>query len=86
MITTLSADILGWIGSILLISAYVLISRGKITAKTPMYQWFNIIGSILLTINTIHHGAYPSSAVNIVWFFIGLYFLRRIYVNSAKAE
>lgn len=71
-------DVLGWIGSIFLIGAYWLVSKNKITAQSKPYQTLNILGSILLTINTLYHGAYPSSAVNIIWVFIGGYFLLNV--------
>lgn len=78
----LGVDILGWIGSVLLITAYILISRNKITAQDATYQWLNLIGSFLLIINTGFYGAYPSTAVNIVWVFIGIYFLRNIFLKK----
>ncbi|MEM1218176.1 MAG: hypothetical protein AAGH79_04660 [Bacteroidota bacterium] len=80
-------DILGWIGSIFLVGAYWLVSKNRITAQSKPYQTLNVLGSILLTINTVYYGAYPSSAVNIIWIFIGGYFLWKTFVrpNSEPA-
>ena len=83
-ITTLTVDIVGWIGSILLIAAYLLNSKNKINAQSFIYQFLNVVGSILLIINTVYYGAYPSSAVNIIWVFIGGYYL--IKIKEKKIE
>ena len=64
-------DIFGWIGSILLVTAYALISNNKIKADSYFYQIFNVIGSIALILNTYHYSAYPSTFVNAVWLAIG---------------
>lgn len=77
-------NILGWIGSILLIAAYFLNSKDKITAQSIEYQSMNIIGSIFLVVNTVYFGAYPSSVVNIIWVFIGMYYLYQL--NLEKNE
>ncbi|MFK7935488.1 MAG: hypothetical protein AB8G22_18375 [Saprospiraceae bacterium] len=75
---TLLVDGLGWIGSILLIAAYVLVSKNKITAQQSVYQLLNLFGSLLLIVNTVYYGAYPSAAVNVIWVFIGLFFFIKI--------
>ena len=70
-------NLMGWLGSFLLIAAYYLNSKNRITAQSSSYQIMNVIGSILLAVNTIYYGAYPSSAVNIIWVFIGLHYLMK---------
>lgn len=81
---TLMIDVLGWSGSLLLITAYYRNSRELIDAQSVSYQLMNVVGSILLVINTIYYGAYPSSAVNIIWVFIGAHFLTKITRKNAK--
>ena len=71
-------DSLGWIGSLLLIVAYYLNSKNKLNAQTFTYQFLNVVGSLLLIVNTVYYGAYPSSAVNIVWVLIGGHYLIKI--------
>lgn len=73
--TSFTIDALGWIGSLLLIIAYYQNSRNKINAQSTIYQLLNAAGSILLIINTLYYGAYPSSVVNLVWVFIGIHYL-----------
>ncbi|MDW3646140.1 MAG: hypothetical protein R8P61_03680 [Bacteroidia bacterium] len=80
----LFVDIVGWIGSIALTIAYVMISRGKLTAQTYLYQGLNLLGSICLIINSTYYGAYPSTALNIVWVGIGVFALYNIAKISRK--
>lgn len=80
--TSFIIDALGWIGSLILIIAYFQNSRNKINAQSPLYQFLNVLGSILLIVNTVYYGAYPSSVVNIVWVFIGLHYLNKYRKNE----
>jgi hypothetical protein len=73
-------DILGWLGSLLLIFGYLFVSRKKVEPDSFIYHFLNITGSLLLIINTFYYGAFPSTAVNIIWVFIGLFYI----LKSAK--
>jgi hypothetical protein len=70
--TKLWIDICGWIGSIVILAAYFGISTGRLKSAAVSYQLLNVAGSVLLIINTVFYGAYPSSFVNIVWAGIGV--------------
>ena len=71
-------DIIGWLGSAALISAFVLNSAGRITAQTILYQALNVFGGIALIVNTYYYGAYPSTVVNVVWLIIAGFYLARM--------
>ncbi len=77
-------DSLGWLGSLLLITAYWLNSRNKINAQSSFYQTLNIFGSALLMANTVYYGAYPSSSVNVIWLFMGIYHISKILNKKKK--
>jgi hypothetical protein len=68
-------DIIGWVGSILLITAYWLNSNNKVNAQSVVYQCLNIVGSICFIVTTVYHEAYPPAALNVVWVLIGIYYL-----------
>lgn len=70
-------DIFGWIGSILLIVAYWLVSKKKLEPESFLYHGFNILGSIMLIVNTCYYGAFPSTAVNVIWVFIGSFYIMK---------
>lgn len=71
-------DIMGWAGSVLLIAAYWMVSKKRIDPESKLYHGLNISGSIFLIVNSGYYGAFPSTAVNVIWVFIGLFYLSKI--------
>ena len=65
--------VIGWIGAFMLILAYFLLIHKNLTSRSRRYQALNVVGSLLLAINTLTTKAYPSFITNIIWFLIGLY-------------
>lgn len=70
-------EIIGWLGAVLVLSAYGLLSANRLSSRSVAYQVLNIAGSIGLVINTGWNGAIPSAAVNAIWLFIGAHALWR---------
>jgi hypothetical protein len=66
-------DILGWIGGIEVLIAYGLISTKRVDQSSLFYHLLNLTGALLLIMNTIYKGAYPSAFVNVVWVGIAVY-------------
>lgn len=79
-------DVLGWIGAFLLLLAYAAVSFGKLGADSKAYQYLNIAASILLLVNTLFYGAYPSSFVNGVWTVIAIVAIVSIVRRPGKQE
>ncbi len=69
---TLFIEILGWIGSVLVVGAYAYNIYGRLDTKAPAYVWANLVGGSCFIVNTIAHGAYPSAVVNVVWVLIAV--------------
>ncbi len=65
-------DIAGWIGAILLLLAYALVSSRRLAGDSVRFQLLNLSGGLLLAVNSGYHGALPSVAVNVIWIVIGL--------------
>jgi hypothetical protein len=74
-------EITGWIGSVLIVGAFALNSLDKIKSNSFWYQLANLVGGICFIINTLHHKAYPSAFVNVVWAFIAIF---SIIKNKSK--
>jgi len=68
-------DIIGWLGSALVVIAYAMNIAKKLDAASMTYILLNILGSACLIVNTIYHNAIPSAAVNIVWITIAIFAL-----------
>ncbi len=60
-------DVLGWIGAAFILAAYGMVSFKRLRPDSYSYQGLNFAASILLLINTMYYGAYPSSFVNAIW-------------------
>ena len=70
-------DLVGWIGSVLVIVAYALNIYKKLDSGSLPYYFMNIVGSSCLIVNTVYHHAFPSTAVNIIWILIAIIALIR---------
>ena len=71
------AEGVGWTGALLILAAYALLSAGKLTGRSPVYQAMNVAGAAGFVVNGWWHGALPSTALNVVWMAIGIVTLAR---------
>jgi hypothetical protein len=74
----LAVEIVGWAGAALILFAYLLLSAGRLTGQSLLYQGMNIVGAAGFVINGWWHGAIPSATLNILWLMIGLFASVRI--------
>ena len=79
MTLDLLMEVAGWIGALLILAGYGLLSAGKLDAKSPAYQWLNVVGAIGFIANSSWNGAWPSAALNVIWVGIGAVALWRIF-------
>ena len=79
-------EFVGWIGGALILVGYFLLTAGKVTAKSPSYQWLNVVGAAGFIANSGWNGAWPSAVLNIIWVGIGVVALIRIFAKREKAE
>jgi len=78
-------DVLGWVGTILYLIAYSLVSVKKVEGDSLPYQAMNIVAGILLVVNTLYWKAYPSLGLNAAWIGIGLFTLGRKWAAQKDA-
>ena len=67
----------GWTGALLILAAYALLSAGRVTGRSTLYQGMNVVGAAGFVVNGWWHGALPSTALNVVWMGIGVVTLAR---------
>ena len=72
-------DIMGWVGTILYLVAYALVSMKKVEGDSNLYQGINLLAGVLLITNSFYWGAYPSVALNVAWIGIAIFTLGRKY-------
>ncbi|MDQ3078949.1 MAG: hypothetical protein M3R03_03000 [Pseudomonadota bacterium] len=77
-------EVVGWIGGTLILAGYFLLTNGKLDAKSPTYQWLNVVGAIGFIANSSWNGAWPSAALNVIWVGIGVVALVKIFSRREK--
>ena len=70
-------EIIGWTAAVMMLSAYVLLTTGRLRSLSSTYQWLNVLSGAGFIVNSGWNGAYPSAALNLIWMGIGLYGLFR---------
>jgi hypothetical protein len=60
-------DAIGWIGALMVLVAYGLLSIKWMDGNALSYQVLNAAGAVMLVINSYYLGAYPSVGVNAAW-------------------
>jgi len=70
-------NILGWIGMILVLLAYVLLSTNKIN-NGKLYQTLNFLASTLMAVGLFPTKAWFSFTLQIIWALVALISIIRI--------
>ena len=70
-------EFVGWAAALMMLSADVLLTTGRLRSLSPAYQWLNVLSGAGFIVNSGWNGAYPSATLNFVWMAIGLYGLFR---------
>ncbi len=74
--------ILGWVGALVYVTAYFLVSTKKIRSDKPLFHLLNITGAVFMVANAMGQLDYPNVFVNVVWAGIGLFALYLIHKTS----
>jgi hypothetical protein len=85
MTVGLLMEVVGWIGAVLILGGYALLTAGKVTAKSVSYQAMNVVGAAGFIANGVWHKAWPSAILNIIWVGIGVVALVSIFVRRRAA-
>ena len=64
-------DVLGWIGMVLVLVAYALLSTNKINSG-KLYQVLNLIAAIFMAIGLLPKNAWFSFALQVAWAIIAI--------------
>jgi hypothetical protein len=72
-----AAQAVGWVGAVLLLLGYWLVSTSRAGGEGAPFQLVNIAGSVLLGIAAVGGRVWSSAALNAVWVAIGVAVLGR---------
>ena len=62
----------------MILAAYLLLSMGRVSGQSALYQAMNVAGAAGFIVNGWWHGAIPSATLNVIWMLIGAIALWRI--------
>jgi len=79
-------EVLGWLGAVLLVIAYAIVSSERVHGRSKLYQSLNIAAGVLLGVNTAWHHAWPSMVVNVIWVVIAAIALMPVLARRADAR
>jgi hypothetical protein len=64
--------------------AYLLLSMGRLTGQSVVYQAMNVAGAAGFIVNGWWHGALPSAVLNVIWMMIGTVALIRLWRRGQR--
>ena len=68
----ISIQLIGWIGTLLIVLAYFLVSNKKLSGSSKYYQLLNLLGAIAVGVNVFHQQAWPALALQVIWAIIAI--------------
>jgi phosphatidylserine synthase len=77
-------ETLGWVGTVMYLIAYALVSLKKTEGDSVLYQGMNIFAGVLLVIYSLYLKAYATTGLNAVWALIGLFTLGRKWLTRSR--
>ena len=68
-----AVTIIGWVGALVSLVTYIMVTQGRLSPSTVLYQGLNMAGAATLGLSAMVNGALPSAVVNVIWVIIGIF-------------
>lgn len=81
----LAADIIGMVGTSMVVGTYFLLQLNKLDAKGLAYNVWNLLGAVLLLISLLIHFNLASFVIEIFWIAASLVGLFNYYRRQTKS-
>ncbi len=65
-------ELIGWVGFILIVSAYLFVTIKLVEASSASYHLMNFVGALCMVVNAKYKGARPLFWLNIVWSLVAI--------------
>ena len=73
------ANVVGMLGTITVVAAYVLLQTGKLASDSLSFNLLNLLGAVLLLLSLLVHFNLASLVIEVFWIGASLYGLWRIF-------
>ncbi len=74
-------DIIGWVGVLLVLCAFILITLGTISSKDMLYGILNAVGALGIIISSYKKKDFQPVALNVVWLLVAMIGIIRSVVS-----
>lgn len=78
-------DILGWIGMVLVLVAYLLLSANKID-NGKLYQILNLVAALFMAIGLLPKNAWFSFTLQVIWAIVALISLVKLFNKEVEKK
>src|SRR5918994_3412624 len=65
----IAVEVAGWLGASLILLGYLLITAGKLTGQSAVYQWINVAGAAGVFVHGWGQRAISSAPLDLGWVF-----------------
>lgn len=66
------SEVVGWVGVLSILCAYILLSFGLVGATSLSYQVLNSIGALAVVYSSFYKKNFQPVVLNIVWALVGI--------------
>lgn len=73
------SQIIGWVGTAIIVLAYFLVSSKKVEGNSKLYQAMNLLGAACVGVNVFYQHAWPALALQFIWGIIAFISLFSIF-------
>lgn len=75
-------DLLGTLGTIIIIGTYVFLQLGKINSENLKYSMLNAVGAGLIIISLVHSFNFSAFIVEFFWVLISIYGIIKYFLKK----
>jgi hypothetical protein len=79
-------DLVGFIGVLLIVFAYLLLQLDKLPSSSPRYSLLNAAGALLIIVSLIFSFNLSAFIVEVFWFLISLLGLWRSFISRKNLQ
>lgn len=77
-------EIIGWVGMVVLLSAFYLASSKRIRDDQYPYHVINLLGAIAVFVNAFANGVRAVAAIEVAWALIAIVGMGKIYMAARR--
>lgn len=78
-------EIVGWTSAVVILLAYALVTTERLTGRSPLFQWLNLLGAAGFVFYGWWKSAPASVVLNLIWLLIAAVTLWTIWKRKGSS-